>query len=60
MLRYPTSHWAGHLKGINHYGTVKTSYGTAYKVSFQNIEQLTRIGWRHVGQGTAYAYMLKP
>ena len=61
MRRFPSStSWGDGIVGINHYGTVKTGYGTAYKVDFMNIGQLASIGWLHVGGGTSYAYMLKP
>lgn len=60
MLRYPKYPWAKNDFGIKHFGTVQTAQGLAYKVSQQNITQLERIGWRYVGKGTSYAYMLKP
>ena len=43
------------------YGTVKVfGWGTAYKVGRSDISYFARKGWLLVGNGTSYAYMIKP
>ena len=60
--RYPTSGPAlrGHYKGVKSYGSVKYHGQSVIKVSPANVSQLESIGFRHVGSGTAYAYVVKP
>lgn len=43
------------------YGPAPARYGAdAVKVSFADRLQLVRVGWRHVGTGTQYEYVVPP
>lgn len=46
--------------GVKYHGRIQTASGLAYKIAMPNVHDLESIGWRFVGCGSRYAYMLRP
>lgn len=61
MQRYPgTKGSMAQLKGIRSYGRTKHLGYSVLKVPRENIDQLTSIGYKYVGSGNSYAYVVPP
>ena len=50
----------GNHRGIDSYGWTQYQGMRVLKVPHRNITQLEGIGFRYVGCGTSYAYVIKP
>lgn len=61
MPTYPdaTDGMARH-RGISSYGWTQHRGMRVLKVPRINIQQLEKIGYRHIGNGTSYAYVIRP
>ena len=60
MAKYPRASWANHLRGIDHYGSIRVNGVSALKIDPANVAQLETLGYKQVGAGTAYVYMVAP